>query len=359
MISRASAGTWRRVEPQAGAQVEPQAGIQTFESSLAFLSSAVAELEVSLRGKGLPPSVETALDEFLNRGGKRVRPALCFLMGEILGVRSERLKTCARAAEWTHAASLIHDDVIDRSDLRRGKPALHSIVGETRSILAGDLLLARVMEDLLSAGGAAHALALSEAIRDLSAGEWLEVEARRDLSLTPARLEEIARLKTGALLRWCAQSAAREIQLSSRTLQAFGDFGTGLGLAFQISDDVLDFREGTGKPRAQDLREGVINFVTLELIATDSGAKARLRDFFAAGDPDRAGDLFSEEEIARASLRGVSRAEACFRKAIADLQEGCALAAKEGAQVNEALLRHPSLEALLAKIAGVSRVASA
>jgi geranylgeranyl pyrophosphate synthase len=329
---------------------------------LATLKKAQA-VDFSLSPSKLSPGVVSTLNQSVLEGGKRVRPTLVFLVGELLGISSvraspgfgasaeHRLLLAAKAIEWTHSASLAHDDVIDASAMRRGKPTLPRLVGAHRAILGGDLLLAHVIEALLAAREQALALSLAAAIRELSLGEWLECENRRNSRLSGAELERIHRLKTASLTRWAAEAAPRVCGLPPETVQLFGSFGEALGFAFQLADDVLDFEEDTGKPFAQDLREGVINSVTLRLLEWDPGLRGRLADFFNATEALDPRALFSEaaqaSALASAKEAVIRDAEKELNLGLENLLKACALAEGQGIQPAWHLVRSEDLRRFL------------
>ncbi len=227
----------------------------------------LGQLDLVVRSTRSVPEIPDALNQTVLFGGKRLRPTLCFLMGKILGVAPERLATFARAAEFTHSASLAHDDVLDSAETRRERKTLNAATSNARAVLAGDMLLARVMVELSQAGNLdiIHDLAL--VVEDLVNGEWLQLEARGKTDVTWDHLLEVARRKTASLMSWCCVVAARTAAPENRELiDACRDFGSDLGVAFQMVDDVVDFELGTGKDFNKDFKDGLINFVVADLI---------------------------------------------------------------------------------------------
>lgn len=241
------------------------------ETSIAHvLGEAQHSIRYLLDPDCAPQLIGRQINETLLNGGKRIRPALCLLVGRMFRLQTRELEPFARAAELTHCASLAHDDVIDRSALRRGQPTLHSQVGETRAILSGDLLLAQMILELLEGNPSPRAVRLTrelaQAIRDLSIGEWQETAARGRIPSSESELRQILELKTGSLTRWCAAVAPTLLGAPQDVINDCSRFGMNVGLAFQMADDILDFEKGTGKPFAQDFHEGVVNTVSLEMI---------------------------------------------------------------------------------------------
>jgi geranylgeranyl pyrophosphate synthase len=202
-------------------------------------------------------------------GGKRLRPLLVFLAAGAPPPDSDGLLRAAVAVELVHGATLIHDDVLDGSPLRRGRPTVFAAGGRSMAIATGDLLFSRAFAELAATGSVEAVRVLARASRELAAGEVIQRADAFAAELTVERYLQRCRLKTAVLFR-----AACELG----SLQAGGpaaelaEFGEQIGLAFQILDDVLDVTgppERTGKPRGADLLDGT---VTLPLIV------ARRRD---------------------------------------------------------------------------------
>lgn len=237
----------------------------TPEGLLERLSREASLLPYALQLESAVPGIEALLNRVALSGGKRLRPLLVLLMGRAHGFGDfAKLEPYAIAAEWTHTASLAHDDVIDEASERRGKPSVPAASSNSRAVLSGDLLLARVMVELSRLGRVEIIHGLSKAVEDLVSGEWLQLEARHNPETNYRNLEITARLKTGSLMGWCCAVAA---WLQGDTLRAerLRTWGENVGVAFQMIDDVLDFEATSGKPFAQDLESGLVNFVVWEM----------------------------------------------------------------------------------------------
>jgi geranylgeranyl pyrophosphate synthase len=226
---------------------------------------AVENLNLSLSVRSVP-EIDTLLSKTVLFRGKKFRPTLCFLMGQLLGVPPEKTHPYARAAEFVHAATLAHDDVIDESLTRRNRPTLNARSTNARAVLAGDLLLARVMSELSELGDVYLIHELAKTVEELVNGEWLQLEARKISSVSRHHLETVAKKKTASLMAWCCSTPARLAGCDPSILEACRKFGECLGIAFQMIDDIIDYDASGGKPFAQDLREGLVNFVTLEIL---------------------------------------------------------------------------------------------
>ena len=263
----------------------------------------------------------------ISAGGKRLRPLLVLLAAESAGgppdagEGTERLVRAAVAVELVHSATLVHDDLIDGAQLRRGRPTVASVAGRRVAVATGDLLFSRAFAELSRNDDAAQLCALSDASSALAAGELLQ---REDAYATHVPVERYLRrceLKTAALFEAACRLGALIAVEGSRTLaDGLGAFARGIGLAFQMLDDVLDVSgpvERTGKSRGTDLLDGT---VTLPFIL------ARKRD------PELAAfDL--------ASLQGPEQAEALCERIAATgaLAEARERALAVVAQAKEAL----------------------
>jgi len=214
------------------------------------------------------PALGRSASATLSAGGKRLRPLLVFLCGG----SGEGLVESAAAVELLHMATLVHDDVLDAAPLRRGQPTVFAAAGRDAATATGDLLFSRAFAELASTGSEAAVSALSEASSALARGELIQREDAWSDSVTPERYIERCRLKTASLFSAACRLGALFGEGGSGSGEILAGFGSRIGLAFQILDDVLDVSgpsERTGKHRGTDLLDGT---VTLPLIV------ARRRD---------------------------------------------------------------------------------
>jgi geranylgeranyl pyrophosphate synthase len=237
----------------------------------------------------------------IEAGGKRLRPLLVLLAAGRDVATGERLVRAGVAVELVHSASLVHDDVLDRAPLRRGRPTVVAAAGRATATAVGDLLFSRAFGELAAAGSEEAVRALSDAASALARGELLQREDAYDLEITRERYLERCDLKTGGLFRAACELGALE---AGGPVGRLGRSGTGIGLAFQLLDDVLDVSgpaEHTGKHRGTDLLDGT---VTLPLIiARERGLEPR-----RVRTPAEAEALC--DEIARTGALEVAREEA-------------------------------------------------
>jgi geranylgeranyl pyrophosphate synthase len=202
----------------------------------------------------------------LAAGGKRLRPVLVFLCAGGGGQKEdERLVAAGAAVELLHMATLVHDDVLDAAELRRGRPTVFAEAGRPAATATGDLLFSRAFAELAATGSEDAVRALSTASSALARGELMQRADAWDENVTPERYLERCRLKTASLFEASCRLGAL-FGGHPDLAAALGEFGERLGVAFQMLDDVLDVSgpaERTGKPRGADLLDGT---VTLPLI---------------------------------------------------------------------------------------------
>jgi geranylgeranyl pyrophosphate synthase len=229
------------------------------------------------------PAVQT-----ISAGGKRLRPLLVFLSAGAPPPETEGLVRAAVAVELVHSATLVHDDVLDGSPLRRGRPTVVAAAGRRLATATGDLLFSRAFAELVATGSLPSVRVLSKASAELARGELMQrADAWR--AVTVERYLERCRLKTAVLFAAACELGAIQGAGPAPELAAFGER---IGVAFQLLDDILDVTgppERTGKPRGTDLLDGT---VTLPLIL------ARDRDLeLAALEPGSVGDAAQAGEV--------------------------------------------------------------
>ena len=207
----------------------------------------------------LDPVVTPVVRHMLTAGGKRLRPMLTLLTSRSLGRTGDDLYPMACALEFLHSATLLHDDILDGADLRRGYPAAHLLFGVTQTILAGDALLALGNKLIADYGVPRLTACISEAIIRTASGEIADIAHIRDTDLTQEQYLEIVTGKTACLIQAACHCGAILAGAEPRVEEAASSFGLNLGIAFQLVDDALDYassRHVAGKPVGADLREG-------------------------------------------------------------------------------------------------------
>jgi heptaprenyl diphosphate synthase component II len=215
------------------------------------------------------PHLANLLEHILKGDGKRIRPALTLLAGKFYDYRLDVLIPMAAALELLHTATLIHDDAIDHSLVRRGKPTVNKLWGEEQAILLGDYLFAEAGSLTASTDNLRVIKLFSSTLKIISRGE-LE-QARDAFSLQQSKANYCQRIakKTATLFTTSTESGAVLSQAPETSIQRLIDYGYNLGIAFQIVDDILDFtgtEKQLGKPTGSDLTQGTITLPVLFLI---------------------------------------------------------------------------------------------
>lgn len=213
-----------------------------------------------------PPEVGRSMVELLEAGGKRIRPALVLLASMCGTYDPDRTIPAAMAVEVTHAATLVHDDVIDRSATRRGRPTVAAALGDEPAIVIGDFYFARAYEYASWTRTPEVVAVLAKAVMDICTGEVRQQSIRYRYSTGVDEYMQRIQAKTATLLAACCDIGALLGGLDSARREALRSYGRSLGLAFQIADDVLDYTgtEGeVGKPIGHDILEG---FATLPMM---------------------------------------------------------------------------------------------
>lgn len=221
-------------------------------------------------------------------GGKRLRPAMVALSSRAVqpDIPSWQIARVGAAVEFIHMATLVHDDVVDATATRRGQPTSNAVFGNGTAVLCGDYMLARSMRLLALHGDVAIIRAVSEITIEMSEGEVMEIGATGKADLSYADYMEILRKKTAVFVSGCCRVGGMLAQAEPAIETALADYGSCLGMAFQIADDLLDYTGDplvTGKPRGSDLRDGraTLPFL-LALESADTADRSRL--LFAFGD---------------------------------------------------------------------------
>lgn len=264
----------------------PLTRIEGPADALALVAEDLALAEQALRELVISDVAEIpAIASYLiDAGGKRLRPALTALSRIALGIERPLPKLMC-TGELLHLGSLLHDDVVDNGMTRRGKPTAHRVHGIPSTVLTGDFCLARSVLLAAEAGGYRAVTELGRAVTLMAEGEVLQLKRAHDLATDVSGYLEVVDRKSAALISWCAAAPAYMIG-DDDAATALATFGEGVGRAFQITDDVLDFRSGTGKTLGADLRDGKVTLPLIHAMILDPG----IRTILEAGRP-------SEEQL--------------------------------------------------------------
>lgn len=255
-----------------------------FAASLERLSESLAQTEHAMGEQLASDSDLLALlgQHVLGSGGKRMRPALLLLCAELCGYTGPRRIQVGAAVELLHTATLLHDDVVDLSWLRRGQPSANAIWGNRRAVLAGDYFYARSSSMIVEDGDLDILWIFANTIRRMAEGELLQLQFSFDPTVTEAHYFSVIEHKSAALLSAACEAGAILGGVTRAERRQLADFGRELGLAFQLRDDALDYEDREtelGKRPYDDLREGK---VTLPLLLALKRATPAERDRIAA-----------------------------------------------------------------------------
>ncbi len=210
----------------------------------------------------------------LESGGKRLRPMLTVLGAGVVGFQGD-LSGLMCVGELIHLGSLLHDDVVDEADVRRGRAAAHTVYGNAAVILTGDFCLARAVLLAAESGGHRAVTELARAVTAMAEGEVLQLQRAGNLHTTLAQYLEMVDKKSAALIAYSAAAAAYASG-NEAAAEALSRFGRGVGVAFQITDDVLDYAPGTGKRAGADLRERKLTLPLVHAMQRIPGLRERL-----------------------------------------------------------------------------------
>jgi octaprenyl-diphosphate synthase len=229
----------------------------------------------------------------LGSGGKRIRPALLLLCAKACGgLLSERSTRLASAAEMMHVASLLHDDILDHAEMRRGRPSAMARWGSNVSVLAGDFLYARAIQDLVADQDRRILRTFADAAVAMTESEILQLQRLHDLRISEAEYLQIVTGKTAALMSAACRAGALVAGAAESVADCLSGFGVHVGIGFQLVDDALDYSaraERLGKPVGSDFREGKMTYPILHVRnVASAGDRRRLEELAACavGDSD-------------------------------------------------------------------------
>jgi len=220
-------------------------------------------------------------------GGKRIRPAVLLMAARLSGYQGERAVLYAAVVEFIHTATLVHDDIIDDSTLRRGRPAVHSRWGNDITVLLGDYLYITSMAMALTHDTLELVRVLCDVTLNMIEGELYQLTKNGDAAITEDEHLDIIRRKTAFLFGGCSQIGGMLGAVSTEREPALREYGFNLGITFQLVDDLLDFTGDTqavGKPIGSDLREGKVTLALIHLLRQEQDGEAGriVRDIIAS-----------------------------------------------------------------------------
>jgi octaprenyl-diphosphate synthase len=225
------------------------------------------------------PLIREITQYILDGGGKRLRPTLVILCAQLFDFKGTHHYELAAVVELIHTATLLHDDVVDHSDMRRGKATANQVFGNEASVLVGDFLYSRAFQLMVHVGHLPVLKVLAHSANVIAEGEVMQLTFSHNLALSEARYLETIQLKTAALFEAAAQVGGLICERSAQEITALGLYGRHLGIAFQLIDDALDYGSSSqdiGKNIGDDFAEGK---VTLPLIYAMANAPFAQQEF--------------------------------------------------------------------------------
>lgn len=287
-----SSGLFQELEKKFSLSLETKRLIREIESEIDELDWNLKE-ELPLHAG---PRLWEPAKYLLLSGGKRVRPLLMGLLAKTLNLEfDQKLRSSALAAELVHTATLLHDDIIDGARVRRGRLAAHLKYDAHSAILAGDAFLTKAISDMATYMDKEVILNLSLTLREILEGECLQADMAGTVHEDLDAVLEVCRRKTSSLFSWCCWVVGHCAQSSATELK---NFGSHMGLAFQLLDDVLDWESGeTGKVPLKDLAEAKLNTVSVVLCMKSKEARQLLKKSFS--------QLNEHKEVANVQELGV------------------------------------------------------
>nr|WP_315201181.1 polyprenyl synthetase family protein [uncultured Albidiferax sp.] len=268
-------------------------------AALALIADDMREVDlvIAQRLASGVPLVGTVSQYIISAGGKRLRPAILLLMCGALGYTNAQRFNMAAVVEFIHTATLLHDDVVDESTLRRGRPTANEAFGNPASVLVGDFLYSRAFQMMVDAKDMRIMQILADATNVIAEGEVMQLVNMHDASLDEAAYLRVIRSKTAKLFEASARLAAILSHSTPEVEAACAAYGQALGTAFQVIDDVLDYDGDAiemGKNLGDDLREGK---ATLPLIAAMQRGSAEqcalIRSAIETGETERLDEIIA------------------------------------------------------------------
>lgn len=243
------------------------------------------------------PLIQQIAHYIINAGGKRIRPALVLLFANAYGYSDTNHHRLATIVEFIHTATLLHDDVVDESSLRRGRQTANALFGNAASVLVGDFLYSRAFQMMVGIGDMRVMRILADATNVIAEGEVLQLLNMHDPEVTEQRYLQVIRSKTAKLFEAAAELGTLIAGASQVEIEAAGEYGRSLGTAFQLIDDVLDYSGNAadiGKNVGDDLREGKPTLPLIYLMHNGTTAERDLvRACIQNGDENHFDDILA------------------------------------------------------------------
>jgi len=304
----------------------PSAQIQLIQPISADLKAVDAVIRQKLHSE--VALVNQIADYIISAGGKRIRPVLVLLVANAYGYKGTDHHQLAAVVEFIHTATLLHDDVVDESSMRRGRKTANALFGNAASVLVGDFLYSRAFQMMVSVGDIRIMEILADATNVIAEGEVLQLLNMHDPDVSEERYTQVIRSKTAKLFEAAGQLGALIAGANDTQIEAAAEYGRSLGTAFQLIDDVLDYSgqaEDIGKNVGDDLREGKATLPLIYLMEHGSAAERELvRGCIENGDEQHFDAVLQAVTNSGAldyTRRKAEEASAAASAAIADLPD--------------------------------------
>ncbi|MFH2038614.1 MAG: polyprenyl synthetase family protein [Chloroflexota bacterium] len=291
------------------------------------IQPSIQEVEelMRLQAHGRHPELQAAFDHLIVAGGKRIRPALVLLIGNMLGADHDRLITTAAAVEMLHTATLVHDDLIDGALLRRGNPTLNSHWSPAATVLTGDYIFARAAKLAANTDCLPLMKLFAETLAIIVNGELTQLFSSEG-NASRENYDQRIYAKTASLFEMSGRAAAMISPVEQVIVEKMQEFGRNIGMAFQILDDILDFtgeQEFVGKPVGSDLLQGLVTLPTLyyiERYPDDKNIAALLNGDFST-QPDAIVELVQSIRVSECIKLAHNDARSLVEGAINNLKD--------------------------------------
>ncbi len=321
------------------APLEPAAPPANFEAARAYAKPGMAEVDRLIRRRlgSDVMLVNQVAEHIVSGGGKRLRPMLVLLAAEAAGYRGVQHHQAAAVIEFIHTATLLHDDVVDESDLRRGRKTANAVFGNAASVLVGDYLYSRAFQLMVELERMRIMQVMADTTNQIAEGEVLQLMHIGNPDTDEAAYLRVIERKTAVLFAAATRLGALLAGADEAARQRFHDYGMALGYAFQIADDVLDYsadEAALGKHLGDDLAEGKATLPLIHaMLHADAATRARLRGIVEEGDVSAMPEVLAAIDATGGIAYSRSRAEDYARDAEHALEgfvENDALAALRG-----------------------------
>ncbi len=270
------------------------------------------------------PLVSQIADYIISAGGKRIRPALVLLTANAWGYAGDAHHKLAAVIEFIHTATLLHDDVVDESSMRRGRETANALFGNAASVLVGDFVYSRAFQMMVSINNMRVMQILADATNVIAEGEVLQLMNMHDPDVTEERYLQVIRSKTAKLFEAATELGSLIAGATEEDIAAAAEYGRSLGTAFQLIDDVLDYSGNAndiGKNVGDDLREGKPTLPLIYLLQHGTAEERDLvRNCIANGDEEHFDDILAAITGSGALEYTRLKAEQASQRAIMSLQ---------------------------------------